>query len=122
MSPARKSKIVCAVCNKEVTPSNDLLIKGCPFCGAYKFRTIVEKTREEQIEREISLVVEKDLSETLIEDEVESIRVTEKGIIEVDIQKLFEQTKESEPLIVRNKDGKYSIRIEERKEKKTSLG
>lgn len=112
MASRRKTKTICAVCNKEIEPTNDLLTKGCPYCGAFKFKTIIEKTKEEEIESEISMVVEQDLTSSEITEELESIRVTKQGIIEVDIQKLFEQVQEEEPLILRSNDGKYTIRLE----------
>jgi len=111
-----KKKTKCAVCDRELTLSTQIIVNGCPFCGSFKFKTFRESTEDEERKQELELIVEKEIDETEIQEGVEAIRLTSDGVFEVDIDKLLSETKDDQPIIGRNKDGSYYIKLQSKKE------
>jgi predicted nucleic acid-binding Zn-ribbon protein len=111
-----KKKTTCAICERELELSTQIIVNGCPYCGSFKFKTFREKSENEQKEQELELIVEKEIGETDIKEGVEAIRLTSEGVFEVDIDKLLSESKEDQPIIGRNKDGSYYIRLQSKKE------
>ncbi|MHA2357199.1 MAG: OapC/ArvC family zinc-ribbon domain-containing protein [Candidatus Heimdallarchaeaceae archaeon] len=116
MSKPIKKKTVCALCNKELNLSTQILLEGCPYCGSFKFKTFRELSNVEEKEQELDLIVEKEIEESDIEEGVEAIRLTSEGVFEVDIGKLLTDSDEDQPIISRDKDGSYYIKIQQKKQ------
>jgi len=112
-----KRKTVCGLCGKEIKLTKKVLVNGCPFCGSFKFKSIYEPTEEEEKLEEVEFTVSQELSTTSIEEGIEAIRITRDGVFEIDIEKLM-SLQGGLPLIMRNKDGAYFIKIEEAKKEK----
>jgi len=114
-------KTICALCGKEIKLTEDVLLNGCPFCGSFKFRSVYIPSEEEEKIEKIDFTVKQELGKTTVKEGIEAIRLTDDGVFEIDIEKLME-INEGYPLIMRNKDGSYYIKIEERKEKNKKDG
>jgi len=98
----------CSKCGTELH-SNDFL-EGCPKCGSrlFKFvntKAIEEKKRREKEEKETPPSDEEEL--TLDEDSVESIKVEDKGVYELNLPNILE----GETEVYSDKEGNYAIDI-----------
>jgi len=98
----------CSRCGTEL--HGDDLLKGCPKCGSrlFKFvntKAIEEKKRREKEEKENSSSDEEEL--TMDENSVESVKVEDKGIYELNLQNILE----GETEIYSDKEGNYAIDI-----------
>ena len=111
MSEQPKKKTICAICERDIQLSSDILLNGCPNCGSFKFKTFKEGNVKFQDERELDLIVEKEVDNTDIQEGLESIRLTSEGVFEVDIEKLLTESGKEKPIISRNKDGSYYIKF-----------
>lgn len=116
MSEHIKKKTICAICEKELTLSTEIIVNGCPYCGSFKFKTFREPSGEDRIERELDLIIDKEIKDTDIQEGLEAIRLTKEGVFEVDVDKLITETNDDDPIIARNKDGSYYIRIQPKKD------
>ena len=116
MSDATKKKTKCAVCDKELALSTQIIINGCPYCGSFKFKTYRESSEDDEKKQELELIVEKEIGETDIKEGVEAIRLTSNGVFEVDVDKLLSESKDDQPIVGRNKDGSYYIKLRSKKE------
>jgi len=116
MTKPIKKKTVCALCNQELVLSTQILLEGCPHCGSFKFKTFRELSNVEEKVQELELIVEKEIEESEIQEGVESIRLTSEGVFEVDIGKLLTDSDEDQPIISRDKDGSYYIKIQQKKQ------
>ncbi|MBZ9571622.1 hypothetical protein KQY27_08690 [Methanobrevibacter sp. TMH8] len=97
---------VCSKCGTEL--HGDDLLDGCPKCGSklFKFvntKAIEEKKRREKEEKENP--PEEKL--TIDEDSVESIKVEDKGVYEVNLPHILE----GESDVYSDKEGNYAIDI-----------
>ena len=109
--PAKKITL-CGLCGKEIELNTQILINGCPHCGSFKFKTIRQDANQEIREKELELIVEDELSQTEIQEGVESIRLTSDGVFEVDVEKLLSESDDQNPIVGRNKDGSYFIKFQ----------
>lgn len=116
MSEPSKRKTICAICEKDITLSSDILLNGCPNCGSFKFKTFKEGSIKFQDEKELDLIVEKEVEHTGIQEGLESVRLTSDGVFEVDLEKLLTESGEEKPIISRNKDGSYFIKFTTKEE------
>lgn len=117
MSEPSKRKTICAICEKDISLSRGILLNGCPNCGSFKFKTFKEGNIKFQDEKELDLIVEKEVEKTDIQEGLESIRLTSEGVFEVDIEKLLTESGEEEPIVSRDKDGSYFIKFTKKEEK-----
>lgn len=115
MSEQTKKKTICAICKKELALSTEIIVNGCPYCGSFKFKTFREPTGNERKEHELELIIDKEIKDTDIQEGLEAIRLTKDGVFEVDVDKLIAESNDDDPIIARNKDGSYYIRIEAKK-------
>ncbi|MDR0912310.1 MAG: hypothetical protein LBM96_06900 [Methanobrevibacter sp.] len=99
---------ICAECGNKIEQED--FLKGCSKCGSKKFRFIdpdadkkEEKKRLKQIKEE-----KKQVESSLNESDVESIKVNDKGVYELNLSQLLE----GETDIYKNKDGEYGIAID----------
>ena len=111
MSEPSKRKTICAICEKDITLSSDLLLNGCPNCGSFKFKTFKEGSIKFQDEKELDIIVEKEVDNTDIQEGLESVRLTSEGVFEVDLEKLLTESGKEKPIISRDKDGSYFIKF-----------
>ncbi|MFW9853267.1 MAG: Zn-ribbon containing protein [Candidatus Thorarchaeota archaeon] len=116
MSKQTKKKTICAICENELTLSTEIIVNGCPYCGSFKFKTFREPTGNERKEQELELIIDKEIKNTDIQEGLEAIRLTKDGVFEVDVDKLIAESNDDDPIIARNKDGSYYIRIEPKKD------
>ena len=116
MSEPSKRKTICANCEKDITLSSDILLNGCPDCGSFKFKTFKEGNIKFQDEKELNLIVEKEVENTDIQEGLESVRLTSEGVFEVDLEKLLTESGKEKPIISRNKDGSYFIKFTTKEE------
>jgi len=102
---------ICSKCGTEL--KGDDLLDGCPNCGGklFKFvntRAIEEKKRKEEEKENLSS--EDTSSEeniTIDKNSVESIKVEDKGVYEVNLQHILE----GETDVYSDKEGNYAINI-----------
>jgi predicted nucleic acid-binding Zn-ribbon protein len=111
-----KKVTVCGLCDKEIELNTQILINGCPFCGSFKFRTFRKDNAFDVKERELEMIVEKEIDQTEIKEGVEAIRLTSDGVFEVDVDKLLSETDDQNPIIGRDKDGSYFIKFQKTEE------
>jgi len=116
MSEPSKRKTICAICEKDITLSNDILLDGCPNCGSFKFKTFKEGNIKFQDEKELDIIVEREVENTDIQEGLESIRLTSEGVFEVDIEKLLTESGKEKTIISRDKDGSYFIKFTTKEE------
>ena len=116
MSEPSKRKTICAICEKDIILSSDLLLKGCSNCGSFKFKTFKEGSIKFQDEKELDIIVEKEVDNTDIQEGLESVRLTSEGVFEVDLEKLLKESGKEKPIISRDKDGSYFIRFTTKEE------
>ena len=98
---------VCGKCGREL--HGDDLLEGCPDCGSklFKFvntKAIEEKNRREKEEKE-NPIIEEEL--TIDENSVESIKVEDKGVYEVNLSQILDGESE----VFSDKEGNYAIDI-----------
>ncbi|MCG3216717.1 MAG: hypothetical protein KAS63_08345 [Candidatus Heimdallarchaeota archaeon] len=117
MSNSKEKRTICALCEKDLNLSSQILLNGCPYCGSFKFKTFRDLSDEEEKEQELELIVEKEIEDTDIQEGLESIRLTSDGVFEVDVNKLLSDSKEEKPIVSRNKDGSYYIKFQSTKDK-----
>ena len=115
VEPSKKTTL-CGLCGKEIELNTQILINGCPYCGSFKFKTIRQDANQDFKEKELELIVEKEISQTEIQEGVEAIRLTTDGVFEVDIEKLLTESDNQNPIIGRNKDGSYFIKFQKTEE------
>lgn len=120
MSDINEKKTKCAVCDRELALSTQIIVNGCPYCGSFKFKTYRAQSEDEEKKQELELIVEREIGETDIQEGVEAIRLTSDGVFEVDIDKLLSESNEDQPIIGRNKDGSYYIKLQSKQEKEES--
>jgi predicted nucleic acid-binding Zn-ribbon protein len=99
---------VCDNCGTEL--QEDDLLNGCPHCGSKRFKfvnikAIEEKKRREKEEKENPTPSEEEL--TIDEDSVETIKVQDKGIYEINLSRMSE----GETGIYSDNKGNYAIDI-----------
>ena len=99
---------VCSKCGTEL--HEDDLIEGCPNCGSkvFKFvntKAIEEKKRREKEEKENPVSEEEEI--TLDENSVESVKVEDKGIYELNLPNILE----GETDVFSDREGNYAIDI-----------
>jgi len=111
-----KKVTVCGLCGEEIELNTQILINGCPFCGSFKFRTFRKDENLDVEERELEMIVEKEIDQTKIQEGVETIRLTSDGVFEVDVEKLLAETDDQNPIIGRDKDGSYFIKFQKKEE------
>lgn len=116
MPEPSKRKTICAICEKDIILSRDILLNGCPNCRSFKFKTFKEGIIKFQDEKELDIIVEKEVDSTDIQEGLESIRLTSEGIFEVDIEKLLTESGKEKPIISRDKDGSYFIKFATKEE------
>ena len=112
MSEPPKKITVCDLCGKQIELNTQILINGCPDCGSFKFKTFRQNDDSEIKEKELELIVEDEISQTDVQDGVESIRLTSDGVFEVDVEKLLSENDDKNPIIGRDKDGSYFIKFQ----------
>ncbi len=118
MSNPAKKRTICALCEKELVLSSQILLSGCPHCKSFKFKTYRDLSYDEQKEQELELIVDKEITDTDIQEGLESIRLTSDGVFEVDVDKLLSDSEGEKPIVSRNKDGSYHIKFQSNNEKK----
>ena len=111
MSETTRKRTICANCEVDIQLSSKVLIEGCPNCGSFKFKTFREGSIKHEQERELDLIIEKEVEKTDIQEGLESIRLTSEGVFEVDLEKLLSDSESEKPIISRNKDGSYYIKF-----------
>lgn len=99
---------VCSKCGTEL--HGDDLLEGCPKCGSklFKFvntKAIEEKKRREKEEEENPPSDEEEL--TIDDDSVESIKVEDKGVYEVNLPHILDGDTD----VYSDKEGNYAIDI-----------
>ncbi|MFP4115816.1 MAG: Zn-ribbon domain-containing protein [Candidatus Aenigmatarchaeota archaeon] len=108
----------CLNCGKVLDEDSDELMEGCSNCGQKLFVYEEGKKKMDEGERETivqdveefidSLEEEEEAKERLkdaMEFDLESIKVEEPGVYEINLRKLLEEV----PLIVEMKEGEYYI-------------
>ena len=75
-----RKKTTCAICERELTLSTQIIVNGCPYCGSFKFKTFRERSEDDEKKQELELIVEKEIDETDIKEGVEAIRLTSEGV------------------------------------------
>ncbi|RBQ23576.1 hypothetical protein ALNOE001_08600 [Candidatus Methanobinarius endosymbioticus] len=101
---------VCSKCETEL--HGDDLLDGCPNCGSklFKFvntKAIEEKKRREKEEQEKMEDSSPEEDITIDENSVESIKVEDKGVYEVNLLHILE----GETDVYSDKEGNYAIDI-----------
>lgn len=111
-------KTICALCNQELELNTEIIVKGCPYCGSFKFKTIREMSPTDEKQHELELIIEKELKDVEIQESIEAIRLTDDGVFEVDVEKLLDKTESDQAIIGRDKDGSYFIKFQSEKKVK----
>lgn len=110
----------CLKCETIYDNTSDVIISGCPNCGAKLFlyiKKVPEKEQEielsnaekELIISEVSNYVDIEDTDTPIILKLENIRVLSPGKYEIDINQLMKKEK---PIIYKVQDGTYIIDLE----------
>ncbi len=111
MAKPSKKITICGLCEKEIELNTQILTKGCPYCGSFKFKTFRQTGDLDIKEKELELIIENEIGKTEIQEGVEAIRLTKDGVFEVDVEKLLSETDDQNPIIGRDKDGSYFIKF-----------
>lgn len=99
---------VCSRCNTEL--NEDDLEKGCPNCGSKVFKFVNTKAIAEKKKKEEEKELEKDSLDEEIsidEDSIESIKVEDKGVYEVNLPHILEGDTD----VYSDTEGNYAIDI-----------
>ena len=98
---------VCGKCGTKL--HGDDLLEGCPKCGSKLFKFVNTKAIEEKKRREKEKEENPNIEEELTIDEnsVESIKVEDKGVYEVNLSQILEGGSE----VFSDKEGNYAIDI-----------
>ena len=110
-----QKRTICALCNKELELNTEIIVKGCPFCGSFKFKTLRETSPSDEKQHELEMIIEKELKDVEIKESLEAIRLTEDGVFEVDVDKLLDKTESEQTIIATDKDGSYFIKFQTEK-------
>jgi len=105
----------CANCDRVIKLNPDILESGCPDCGSFKFITKRILTDLEKQQKEVKVLIDKEMREEDITKDISSIRLSTEGAFEIDLEKLLEEVTENKPIITRNKDGTYHVKFPEKK-------
>ena len=103
----------CVRCNKLHPQGSLALRKGCD-CGAKVFIYVSDEAASEKlgdikwIEQELAHIVEKTAAPVTLD--TENVRVLRQGIFELDISSIIKN-----PLVVKDEDGVYYIRLGRKK-------
>jgi predicted nucleic acid-binding Zn-ribbon protein len=89
---------VCIKCGTELKGED--ILNGCPKCGSKYFKFVNTNPKKVKVEEKIE-------EESLNEDSIESIKVEDKGIYEVNLPQMLDGDSE----IYSDKEGTYAINI-----------